>query len=295
MSINRRDFLQLSALTGAAMVIPAGLRHARAASRASRGLFVLVQARGGWDPRFVCEPSLDPAHNRAYPALGRVAGLSYAPLAMTPRTTGLAEDSCAELMSADAFFEAHGERLLAINGIETGTLDHAEGARALWPESRSEASLSRRVLELDDDDEAHSRFDDPELADLDQLIRHASLGLTAYEAGFVDALHLELGGFDSHASHDLAQTQQLGKLYRGVDELLAEAARRGLDHELTLLVTSELGRAAAYDGPGRFAGKDHGSRTSALLLGPRVAGGRVLADEGGALRFADVFAMAGRA
>lgn len=273
--MKRRNFLQLSAFTGLAMGVPAGLRHARAASAGSRGLFVLVQATGGWDPRFVCDPTLDPAQNRAYRGIGHQGQIAYAPLVMTPRSTGLSADSAEELMSAPDFFEAHGERLLCINGIETGTLDHDQGTRALWSDEREGSGATARVLELADGSTS-PRFTDPELADLDRFMRHATMGLTAYQAGLTDALHLELGGFDSHGSNDRAQTRQLGKLYRGVDALLCDAASRGLEDRVTVLITSEMGRSAGYDGPGNFAGKDHGSVTSAMLLGPGIEGGHTI-------------------
>ncbi len=274
--MHRRNFLQLSAFAGAAMAVPAGLRHARAASRGDRGLFILVQATGGWDPRFVCDPSLDPEQNRSYRGIGRVHQIAHAPLVMTPRSTGLSADSAEELMSAADFFEAHGERLLCINGIDMGTGDHDEGTRALWTEERGDAGVTGRLLEMASETDGQSRFADHELGDLDRFMRHASLGLTAYQSGLADALHLELGGFDAHGSNDRAQTRQLGKLYRGVDALLCEVASRGLEDRVAVLIASELGRAPYYDSPGPFAGKDHWPITSAMLVGPGIEGGRTI-------------------
>jgi uncharacterized protein (DUF1501 family) len=84
---------------------------------------------------------------------------------------------------------------------------------------------------------------------------------------------LEADGWDTH-------TQQIGRLGRqlsALDSGLA-ALREGLgDHwaRTTVLVMTEFGRSAAFNGSG---GTDHGTGGVAFLAGGQVDGGRVLAD-----------------
>lgn len=84
---------------------------------------------------------------------------------------------------------------------------------------------------------------------------------------------LETDGWDTH-------TQQAGRLARllaGLDAGLA-ALRDGLGPHwarTTVLVMTEFGRSAAFNGSG---GTDHGTAGVAFLAGGAVAGGRVLSD-----------------
>ncbi|WP_347302150.1 DUF1501 domain-containing protein [Croceibacterium sp. TMG7-5b_MA50] len=84
---------------------------------------------------------------------------------------------------------------------------------------------------------------------------------------------IETGGWDTHA-------QQKGRLaanLRGLDALVA-ALREGLGPawaDTIVLIATEFGRTVAVNGTG---GTDHGTASAAMLLGGRVAGGRVLAD-----------------
>jgi hypothetical protein len=84
---------------------------------------------------------------------------------------------------------------------------------------------------------------------------------------------LEADGWDTH-------TQQIGRLGRqlaALDSGMA-ALREGLgDHwvRTTVLVMTEFGRSAAFNGSG---GTDHGTGGVAFLAGGQVDGGRVLAD-----------------
>ncbi len=84
---------------------------------------------------------------------------------------------------------------------------------------------------------------------------------------------LETDGWDTH-------TQQAGRLARqlgGLDNGLA-ALRDALGPQwahTTVLVMTEFGRSAAFNGSG---GTDHGTGGVAFLAGGAVAGGRVLAD-----------------
>ncbi len=276
--MRRRSFLQYSAAAGLTASVPAGLRTAWAAGRNERGLFVLVQASGGWDPRLVCDPVIDPMQARAYSSVAAVGGLRYAPFDLDVRVTGLDAPRTRALMAPHAFFEAHGGRLVGINGVDTQTLDHERGTQALVEPWTRGLRVTRRADQVANGSNSLADPDtaDPELEDLSRLLFDVAWTLDAFESGEAQAVHLELGGFDTHASHDRAQTVQLGKLYRAVDTLLRGAQARGLADHLTVLVSSEFGRSPHYDGPGRFAGKDHWPVTSALLFAPKVSGGRTL-------------------
>ncbi|CAM3277741.1 Twin-arginine translocation pathway signal sequence domain protein [Sphingomonas antarctica] len=84
---------------------------------------------------------------------------------------------------------------------------------------------------------------------------------------------IETGGWDTHS----AQTARLSAHLKGLDAMLA-ALKTGLGpawSQTLVLVASEFGRTVAVNGTG---GTDHGTGSSAMLLGGAVAGGRVVAD-----------------
>lgn len=84
---------------------------------------------------------------------------------------------------------------------------------------------------------------------------------------------IETGGWDTHAQQAGRLTAQL----RGLDALLM-ALKTGLGahwDDTLVIVATEFGRTVAVNGTG---GTDHGTGSAAMLLGGRVAGGRVVAD-----------------
>lgn len=84
---------------------------------------------------------------------------------------------------------------------------------------------------------------------------------------------VETGGWDTHAQQQGRMAAQL----RGLDAMLL-ALKTGLGPHWAntlVLVATEFGRTVAVNGTG---GTDHGTGAAAMLLGGRVAGGRVLAD-----------------
>ena len=84
---------------------------------------------------------------------------------------------------------------------------------------------------------------------------------------------LEAGGWDTHTN----QASRLTRLLSGLDDGLG-ALREGLGAHwahTTVLVMTEFGRSAAYNGTG---GTDHGTGGAAFLAGGNVAGGKVLTD-----------------
>jgi uncharacterized protein (DUF1501 family) len=103
------------------------------------------------------------------------------------------------------------------------------------------------------------------------LARQAGVFLSALDGPRL--AWLETDGWDTHAQQAGRLTRQLGGLDNGL-AALREALGPQWAHT-TVLVMSEFGRSAAFNGSG---GTDHGTGGVAFLAGGAVAGGRVLAD-----------------
>jgi len=132
--MKRRTFLQLSGLTGLSVAAPfATHRLASAAPEPYGGpYYVLINASGGWDPVFFCDPKLNPELNRMYGNIGQAGNIPFAPLPVTAATTGLDAGALPYVMSPQAFFEKYFNRLLVVNGIDMETNNHDGGTRAIW-------------------------------------------------------------------------------------------------------------------------------------------------------------------
>lgn len=84
---------------------------------------------------------------------------------------------------------------------------------------------------------------------------------------------IETGGWDTHTG----QRGRLSAQLKGLDAMVG-ALQTGLGplwNDTMVLVATEFGRTVAINGTG---GTDHGTGSSAMLLGGAVRGGRVLAD-----------------
>jgi len=84
---------------------------------------------------------------------------------------------------------------------------------------------------------------------------------------------IETGGWDTHT----AQEGRLARQLKSLDSMIA-AIHNGLGpiwQKTTIVVATEFGRTAAANGTG---GTDHGTGSTAMILGGDVNGGRVLAD-----------------
>ena len=87
---------------------------------------------------------------------------------------------------------------------------------------------------------------------------------------------LSYNGWDTHANAGIVEGQLAGRL-AGLDAAI-RALRDGLGpvwKDTVVAVVTEFGRTARVNGT---AGTDHGTATTALLVGGAVAGGRVIAD-----------------
>lgn len=116
------------------------------------------------------------------------------------------------------------------------------------------------------------------LTDLERMMQQTQLALAAFQAGLAVSANIEIGGFDTHANHDIAQVRQQAKLFHGLHYLLQQAEALGLLSELIVVVGSDFGRGKAYNGPGAADGKDHWPVTSMLVISgdPGVIGGNRL-------------------
>jgi uncharacterized protein (DUF1501 family) len=84
---------------------------------------------------------------------------------------------------------------------------------------------------------------------------------------------IETEGWDTHS----AQAQRLAARLRALDTMIA-AMREAMGaawKTTTVLVATEFGRTAAVNGTG---GTDHGTASTAMLIGGAIKGGRVLSD-----------------
>jgi uncharacterized protein (DUF1501 family) len=84
---------------------------------------------------------------------------------------------------------------------------------------------------------------------------------------------IETGGWDTHT----AEAARLDRQLTSLDTMIA-ALRDGLGdtwQKTTIVVATEFGRTAAANGTG---GTDHGTGSTAMILGGDVKGGRVIAD-----------------
>jgi uncharacterized protein (DUF1501 family) len=92
----------------------------------------------------------------------------------------------------------------------------------------------------------------------------------------VEAIQLDIGGWDTHAE----QGSLTGSMSRSMTDLAtsmaafhADTMTGGISYNITLVVVSEFGRNVRENGT---RGTDHGRGTCMFVMGPGIAGGRVL-------------------
>lgn len=115
-----------------------------------------------------------------------------------------------------------------------------------------------------------------QLDDLERFQRQAQLAVSGFSAGLVVSANLQLGGFDTHANHDRDQLRQQLKLLGGISFLFDQLEAAGIGENTYVVVTSDFGRGPRYNSEAMNAGKDHWPITSMLLMGPGIAGDRVI-------------------
>ena len=131
--MKRRDFLKISTATGLMSI--GGARLAQAQSNFSGPYWLLIEARGGWDPTSFCDPKgrgLGPngdINNYDQNDIGTAGNFAYAPPPDSfPGGGGL--------FTNQEFFTNHFQRLVVVNGINMGTNSHTVGRTAAWSGTR---------------------------------------------------------------------------------------------------------------------------------------------------------------
>ena len=132
--MDRRKFLKIAAMTGLTVSAPLGIRRVLAKPDPYPGpFFVLINASGGWDPVYLCDPKPNGALNRLYGDPASQGKIQYAPTPIDDASLGLEPGTVASyLMSNQQFFEAYGPALTVVNGIDMQTNNHDGGSRATW-------------------------------------------------------------------------------------------------------------------------------------------------------------------
>jgi uncharacterized protein (DUF1501 family) len=94
----------------------------------------------------------------------------------------------------------------------------------------------------------------------------------------IEAIQLDVGGWDTHsgqapaaANGSMARTMQ--DLAQSLAAFHADALTGGVKYNVTVVVLSEFGRNVRENGT---QGTDHGRGSCMFVMGPGIAGGRVL-------------------
>ena len=131
--MKRREWLQMTALLSASLSLPWLSRPIQAQTAGFPGPYwIFVTANGGWDPRFLYDPTLNPEQNRIYTEIGKIGNISFAPIDATPEELNmeLAEGEALPYLNPERFLERYGSRLTVLNGVDTSTNNHDSGKQA---------------------------------------------------------------------------------------------------------------------------------------------------------------------
>ena len=131
--MDRRSFLKIAAMSGLAVAAPFGARRVLAEPEPYEGpYFVLVNASGGWDPVYLCDPKQQGPLNRLYSAAATAGNIPYAPIGLDAAALGLDPAALPYLRANAQFFEKYAGQLLVLNGVDMATNNHDAGTRATW-------------------------------------------------------------------------------------------------------------------------------------------------------------------
>jgi hypothetical protein len=153
--MNRRRFFQATSLGGLAVMAPFLTRNAKADAATYGGpYFLMVNASGGWDPTYCCDPkggSGDPKDtmsvNRGYTPdqILSAGSIQYAPTNFV-QTYGDKGASMVEVYSNDRFFQTYGGQMFVLNGLDTTTNNHDTGSRTIWSGQQADGFPSLAAL-----------------------------------------------------------------------------------------------------------------------------------------------------
>ena len=105
------------------------------------------------------------------------------------------------------------------------------------------------------------------------LARQANIGLAAYKAGLTTSINMSLGGFDTHSNHFQNHEPRVAQLLDGVMALMDRAEELDIVDEVVVCINSDFGRTPSIN---TGNGKDHWAVGSMMLMGPGIAGNRVV-------------------
>lgn len=144
--MDRRRFLKVAGLAGLSVMAPLGLREGSASQAKYPGPYwIMVNAGGGWDPTITFDPKggkdMDRTSvNQSY-APGEITSSGNIPHAPTALMAGgVLAASCG------SFLDAHHDRIMVMNGIDTTTNNHDAGSRTIWSGQLSEGYPSFAAL-----------------------------------------------------------------------------------------------------------------------------------------------------
>ncbi|HEX2730632.1 MAG TPA: DUF1501 domain-containing protein [Polyangiaceae bacterium] len=129
--MQRRTLLKLSATGGLlSLATPWFLPRARAAEAGDK-FWIFVTAGGGWDPRFMFDPSTSKEQNRITQEIGHVGNIPFSPIDALPEEFGFEMDAERTYLNPERFLGRFGSRMTVFNGVDTSTNNHDAGARAV--------------------------------------------------------------------------------------------------------------------------------------------------------------------
>ena len=107
----------------------------------------------------------------------------------------------------------------------------------------------------------------------ERMSQQAEIALAAFKAGVCVSANITIGQFDSHANNDTDQMKLIPEFLAGIAYFIRRAEELKIREKLVVIIQSEMGRTPNYNGGN---GKDHWSIGSAMFLGPRIRGDRVI-------------------
>lgn len=285
--INRRRFLQLGSLAGAACLVPPFLRVAALSPKLSGKKIVLLYLSGGNDGLNTVVPYRNDVYYRLRPRLSLTpkellrlndeAGLHPALTALRAiyeqgemcmiHSVGYAHPERSHFQSALTWNRAHVDR-----NVPTGWLGRVAdeyGQQTVC----AVGSVQREILQgvrtngvvLEEDATAFV----PGAAKANELCRKLLITAQSIANGAAPSIYyLEQGGYDTHVHQRQSHRQLLTELNEGLN-VFATVLKKTDEWKNTLLVVvSEFGRRVAEN---PFGGTDHGAANNVLVMGGGIS------------------------
>ncbi len=280
--MKRRTILQLSGLLGAGLTAPFLTAESHAQDEFAGPYWIFVTAGGGWDPRFLFDPTMNPEQNQFYSEIGNEGDIRFGLWDLSPEDVGL-EGEDRPYLNPQRFAENHGGRMTVFNGVDTSTNNHDAGQRAITSGSIAQGvpALGALLAATHTPDKPlpfvsfggyDSTFDVAPLSRIggaNQLRRLAAPNLPNAEQDGLDGYHTNdtykriRKAQQSRLKHLIGE-QHLPKILRAKDAL---AKARITDQELKALQLPEL-----KDLPGQLGGAERLLQSGQLALAAFQAG-----------------------